>query len=418
MTMSIGPAMAKWIRAVHRGLSSSGTRWQMATAEGEPRQKGAWSKAVVVALAILLVGGLLYYAALYAPGQGTTPQSAQTTGSPTQITSSSSASSSSFLSTASTSATSPASLPFQIADPLFVNGKANISTPSYYSVLVDFALDLVNTDRSLNGLGNVTLSPIPSGQQHSDSMAYFGYLSHWDPQGYKPYMRYTMLGGSGGVAENAALDYCTDSSANTTEVIPTDCNLQTIENGLANSEWAMMNNDTQCCNNGHRDNILNPLHNRISIGIAYNVTTKAVYFDEDFEDAYTSFKTPLYSGGLVTLSGTSSKTIDVSEVAIYYDPAPQPVNTSQLSAPPFSDGYGAGTILGAVFAPCSKGFICPPNTSDGRIAVYASVWKLNPGGFEIQFDPTRFFANGAGIYTLYMFDTSENVYTSLSIVTG
>ncbi len=382
----------------------------MATIEGEPRQTGGWSRAAVAILAILLVGGLFYYAMFYVPRQST-----ETLPSESQTLSSSSTSMLSF-STASPT-TSQGQLSSKIADPSFVNGKANISIPGDYAALSRVALGLVNEDRTANGLGNVTLSAIPSGQQHADSMAYFGYLSHWDPQGYKPYMRYTMLGGSGGVDENAALDYCTESPANATQVIPTDCTLQTVESGLANAEWAMMNNDVQCCNNGHRDNILDPLHNRVSIGIAFNATTKAVYFDEDFEDAYTSFRTPLYSGGAVTLSGTTSRAIDVVEVAVYYDPYPQPLNVSQLGAPPYNDGYGAGTILGAAFSPCS-GLLCPPNTSDGTIAVYASAWSLAPGNFEIQFDPTRFFANGAGVYTLYMFDSGKNVYTSLSIVRG
>ncbi len=382
----------------------------MATIEDQPRQTGWGAKAAVAALVILLVGGLFYYAAYYAPRQ-----SAQTPTSQSKTLGSSSTSMQSSLTASPT--TSQGQLSFAIADPSFVNGKANISVPSDYAALTNFALDLINRDRAANGLGNVTLSTIPSGQQHADSMAYFGYLSHWDPQGYKPYMRYTMLGGSGGVDENAALDYCTESPVNATLVMPTDCTLQSVENGLANAEWAMMNNDVQCCNNGHRDNILDPLHNRVSIGIAFNATTKALHFDEDFEDAYTSFRTPLYSGGAVTLSGTTSRAIDVSEVAVYYDPSPQPLNVSQLGAPPYNDGYGAGTILGAVFPPCS-GVLCPPSTSDGKIAVYASAWNLTPGNFEIRFDPTRFFANGAGVYTLYMFDSGKDVYTSLSIVKG
>ncbi len=380
------------------------------TPEAEPQRTGSRSKAAAAVIVVLLALGLFYYAALYPPGRGTSSQATQNSGSQTLTTASG-------LTSLSTASQSTSSQPFQIVNPTFVNGRANISVPGDYAALTKFALNLINTDRNKAGLANVTLGAIQSGQQHSDSMAYFGYLSHWDTQGYKPYMRYTMMGGSGGVEENAALDYCTNSPANATGVIPTDCTLQTIENGMANAEWAMMNNDVQCCNNGHRENILNPIHNKISIGIAWNSTTQAVYFDEDFEDAYTSFKMPLYSGGVVTLSGTTSKSIDVTEVAVYYDPTPQPLNTTQLSSSPYNDGYDAGTALGAVFPPCAGGvLLCPPNTTDGGVAVYASVWNLSPGAFEIQFDPSRFFAHGSGVYTLYMFDSGKNVYTSLSVV--
>ncbi|MDG6901651.1 MAG: CAP domain-containing protein [Nitrososphaerota archaeon] len=303
-----------------------------------------------------------------------------------------------------------------ISDPAFYNGKSNITYPVDYSTLANYALGLINHDRQVNGAPPESLSNIPSGQQHSDSMAYYGYFSHWDTQGYKPYMRYTMLGGTGGVAENGGLDYCTGSPLNATLVTPVPCSIQTIENGIANSEWGMMNNDQLCCNNGHRDNILNPLHNKVSIGIAYDSSSSAIYFVEDFEDAYTSFHSPFYSSGLVTLSGSTTVGISVEEVMVAYDSTPAPLTPAQLGAAPYNDGYQPGTSLGAVFAPCPRDYTCSPNTTDGRIAVYAMIWNLSSGNFEIQFDPSRFFAHGAGVYTLYLFDSSGNIYTTLSIL--
>jgi hypothetical protein len=50
--------------------------------------------------------------------------------------------------------------------------------------------------------------------------------------------------------------------------------------------------------------------------------------------------------------------------------------------------------------------------------VYASIWRLTSGDFEIQFDPSRFFGQGSGVYTLYVFDTNSEVYTTLSIFIG
>ena len=88
-----------------------------------------------------------------------------------------------------------------VSNPSISDGKANITYPSQYSELSDFALASINKDRSDFGIGPVTLSSIPSGQQHADSMLYSGYFSHWDTQGYKPYMRFVLLGGKGAVAE-------------------------------------------------------------------------------------------------------------------------------------------------------------------------------------------------------------------------
>src|SRR5271168_2868739 len=54
--------------------------------------------------------------------------------------------------------------------------------------LINYALSLINKDRATYGLKNVTLSPITSAQQHSESMLQYNYFSHWDIYGMKPYM--------------------------------------------------------------------------------------------------------------------------------------------------------------------------------------------------------------------------------------
>ncbi len=302
-----------------------------------------------------------------------------------------------------------------IANPNFIGGKANVSVPSEYAELSHYVLSLINTDRNRNGLQNLTLSSVQSGQQHSDSMAYFGYFSHWDVQGYKPYMRYTMLGGKGYVAENAGLDYCTDSPPDSSLVTPVSCTLQTVENGLANSDYGMMYNDAACCNNGHRDNILDPFHNRVSIGIAWNSSTSALYFTEDFESSYVGLKTPIYSNGVVTLTGTLSKTLNLNEIAVSFDPTPQPMTIAQLDA---TFAYDPGTSIGAVFAPCPTGYTCSPTTNDGGIAVYASSWAYSGGDLSVAFSLSDFTQKyGSGVYTLYMFDSQNNLWMSLSIFT-
>ena len=82
----------------------------------------------------------------------------------------------------------------------------NTTSNSTYSTdqIALYALKQINSERRQFGLSNVTLSNITSGQQHSESMLYYDYFSHWDTFGMKPYMRYTLLGGTEGVDENVA----------------------------------------------------------------------------------------------------------------------------------------------------------------------------------------------------------------------
>jgi uncharacterized protein YkwD len=172
---------------------------------------------------------------------------------------------------------------FNPANPEFSGGTANISYPSNYTVFAAYALSLINNDRAQNGVGPLSLGTIPSGQQHADSMIYFNYFEHTDNQGYTPQQRFEMLGGGNNLmGENQGMDYCTDSPASATQVYPASCNIQTIESGIANSEWQMMNNDVVCCNNGHRMNILDTSYTSVSIGISYSSSDSTIYFVEDF----------------------------------------------------------------------------------------------------------------------------------------
>ncbi len=132
----------------------------------------------------------------------------------------------------------------------------DISYPANYDTLANYSLTVINQDRESAGISPVILSPIPSAQQHADSMLQNGYFSHWDTQGYKPYMRYTILNGTGFVEENVAYESTT---------LPTFISTSSVEAAINSLEWQMMNNDSTCCQNGHRDNILTSFHNRVSI---------------------------------------------------------------------------------------------------------------------------------------------------------
>ena len=66
-------------------------------------------------------------------------------------------------------------------------------------------------------------------------------------------------------------------------------------------QWGMMYDDAES-DWGHRDNILNPFHNKVSIGIAYN--NNAIYLVQDFEDDYLQWNIVTEQSNEVTMTGT------------------------------------------------------------------------------------------------------------------
>lgn len=292
---------------------------------------------------------------------------------------------------------------FTVYSPLIQNGSADISYPSDYGALSAYAVSLVNQDRS--GLQSVTLSPNRAGQQHADSMLKYDYLSHYDTQGYKPYMRYTLLGGVGADFENVA--YISYRS-------PLFTTTAAVESAIKALEYTMMYNDSLCCNNGHRDNILNPLHNRVSIGIAYNSTV--LFFDEDFENYYVNMSVSTSEAYEVTMHGTVLDPRAVSTQAfVTFDSTPVAETPAQLNAGPRD--YGPGTAVGGILPPCS--FACP-SFSVG-ITVYASSWDFTSTGMSISFSLSGFIRqHGSGVYTIYIVTGSDtnSAITSFSIFVG
>ena len=293
-------------------------------------------------------------------------------------------------------------------NPSFQTNGSSIDYPPNYSFIANYALNLINQDRATAGLSPVTLSVIASGQQHADSMTFFGYFSHWDVQGYKPYMRYTLLGGTGAVAENIGLDYCTSSPVSASSVTPTSCTTSTIENAIANSEWGMMNNHMLCCNNGHRKQHSDPTHNHVSIGIAYNASTSTLYFVEDFEDSYMNLSSPILSqGNQITIAGYLASQLQISQLVVYYDSLPQPMTANQLDA---TFAYDPGTFIGGVVPPCSNSCEYYPSGTTAQ----ASVWNTNAQSIDIAFSLNQFITvQGAGVYTIYL-DTGASTGTDRS----
>jgi hypothetical protein len=198
-------------------------------------------------------------------------------------------------------------------------------------------------------------------------------------------MRYTLAGGQGAVAENCAWQ------GETGNIFGIN-----IKSTLKDMEYSMMYNDSTS-NWGHRDNILDPFHNEVNIGIAYNHNN--VYFVEDFEDNYVQWSTLGSSGSQVQMSGTITQTN---------------LTVQQLSNSPYQDGYDSGTYVGQVLPPAPAGsyYSQPAN----GIIIIATTWSQTGQNFNITFSLSPAFAqDGNGVYTLYLWTDSNNYLTTYSI---
>lgn len=128
-----------------------------------------------------------------------------------------------------------------------------------------YMLMLINRDRASQGVAPVTLDEAASraAQQHSDEMACWGYVSHWDRQGRKPDQRYTEAGGSGAVFENVYTNHDIPFLGYQSPLAEKQLfERREIEKAQA---WFF---EQQAPRDGHRRNILDPHHNKVGIGLS------------------------------------------------------------------------------------------------------------------------------------------------------
>ena len=164
-----------------------------------------------------------------------------------------------------------------------------------------------------------------------------------------------------------------------------------------------MYNDSACCGNGHRDNILNPYHNQVSIGVAYNASS--IYFTEDFIDNYINWiNGPGYVGGIVYMQGTLLSGYKIAQIELGYDPAILNMSVAQLDN---TSEYGYGSAIAGVVG--NKYSYYP-----GLDTIVADQYTTSARNFTISFNisnSTRTY--GAGEYTVEMWLEASNQSTFL-----
>lgn len=270
--------------------------------------------------------------------------------------------------------------------------------------LVQYALDQINKDRAEFGLSPVELSPNQAAQSHAEDVFNTKQISHWMTNGEKPYMTYSRYGGEGSVQQNVAIagfsaGQYEDCRAN----ILIDCErikpLATIEE----LEYEMMYRDKECCSDGHRDNILDPRHTHVSIGIVYDQFYLA--FVQNFENNYGLDVT--VNSGQVRISGQLLEG-ELEQIGIYFDEMPTRAiydqNKHLLS-------YSAGDLAAMVVKPLPPGYYY--ETPHGYTLVQANSW-----GEDDSINVTFNLASAVekdGVYTLFaMVKNGEEIFDVMS----
>ncbi len=266
-----------------------------------------------------------------------------------------------------------------------------------------YVVELVNKDRADYGLSPVVPGDNPAAQRHADDMFSGYYLSHWDTDGMKPYVRYSVGGGVNYEGENSAYSGWYDKSENPNHYAPIDARQE-----LKELEYRMMYDDAGS-DWGHRDNILNERHKRVNVGIAYD--GRRLTLVQQFEGDYVALSSPpQLTGGVLTVSGAVSLGA-VDSVAVFYDPLPRPMTQSELLAGPRSYGLGARVVT--VLAPPPPGYFYSQLPAD---AIQASLWEVSPaGGFTVRAELDPFIVQyGPGVYTVVIWSKVAAEYVALT----
>ena len=275
--------------------------------------------------------------------------------------------------------------------------------------LVQHVLNRINKDRADFGLLPVELSSNQAAQIHAEDVFGTRQISHWMTNGEKPYMTYTQYDGEGSVQQNVAIagfspeqyEQCvTNVLIKCEEIEP----LSTIDQ----LQYEMMYNDKECCNDGHKNNILNPRHTHVSIGIVYDQYYLALV--QNFENNY-GLDVDVEDSSEIEISGTLLEG-QLDHIAIYYDEMPTRAayeqNKDLLS-------YSAGELVAVIVKPLPPGYYY--ESLEGYDIIEADRWIEQSDSVNIGFDLADAVEED-GAYTLFaLVKDGEEVFdvTSYSV---
>ena len=186
-----------------------------------------------------------------------------------------------------------------------------------------FMLDLINDERARHRAGPVVLGDNIAAQLHAESALANCFSSHWGLDGLKPYMRYSLAGGYQSNGENGhGSDYCIRASDRYRPISSIRTEIREAMAGWMESP-------------GHRQNILEPSHMKVNIGIAWDRYNVQMF--QHFEGDYVEYQVlPQIHGGDLKMLGRTRNGAHLGSrkdlgVQVYYDPPPGPLKRGQVA---------------------------------------------------------------------------------------
>ena len=293
-------------------------------------------------------------------------------------------------------------------------------------------LALINESRRSKGLVEVVLDDNPAAQLHAEDLRANCFSGHWGSDGKKPYMRYTLNGGTNYSAENVSgSDYCPPNPSRYRRESQRDLVLK-HHIGLMSSP-------------GHYSTVLNPSYRKVGIGVS--VDHPNLWVVQLFTTDHIEFSlTPRIEGGNLEFAyRLTNGAVETSEfppsAAVFYDPQPYDLTRGQLartgcvelgrriaairpSAESGSSWISDSVAIG--FSQCPDPYEVDPSAKPpesyedarliraevnrayrGRGVFGSAAWltsRVDPlpnGGYHVQTDLTTQIAEfGPGVYTL------------------
>lgn len=260
--------------------------------------------------------------------------------------------------------------------------------------LRNYAVTKINEDRARFSLPPLDLSQNTAAQHHAEDILKTKQKSYWTTSGENPYVTYTRYGGVGAVAQNVAVSgspgYFADCASG---AYPCD-KVNPFEQ-IDLHQYGMVYEDADCCGDAQRNNILDPYHTDVSIGIAFDDYTFVMV--QNFENNYIKLEKPVAGEFKYFQIIGDTPRGEIVGINIYRDKIPSAATYDQNKA---SASYGLGEFVTSV---------AKPGSGEGPIT--ADKWTASGQNVEIGFS-TKSLIEDRAVYIIEVLfeDEDGNVF--------